>query len=136
MPLDLRRLTFIIPSHRLMTQLSPQKRKQRRLQLRDAQRRRRARLKDENKTFLQIILNQELLAALREQSDAHGKPMHIVAAELLRQALRAGRPGSPDVTPESTAADLRPAEEENGVGGTGQLGLSSQRNKPEDVTPV
>ncbi|HEY0791811.1 MAG TPA: hypothetical protein VGD78_12180 [Chthoniobacterales bacterium] len=129
MRLDLRQLTFIIESHRLMSQLSPQKRKQRRLQLRDAQRRRRARLKDENKTFLQIILNQELLAALREQSDARGKPMHTVAAELLRQALRADRAGSPETAKEAKSAKTRVATGENPDSDAGRRG-------PEDVTPV
>ena len=71
-----------------MTQVSSQKQKKRRQQLRDAQRRRRARLKDENKSFLQIILNEELLQLLRGYSARCGQPMHLAAAELLHASLR------------------------------------------------
>ena len=70
-----------------MAQLSPQKRKKRRVQLREAQRRRRARLKDESKSFLQIILSQEMLLALRRYSDLVGKPLHACAAELIERGL-------------------------------------------------
>jgi hypothetical protein len=70
-----------------MAQLSPQKRKKRRVQLREAQRRRRARLKDESKSFLQIILSQEMLLALRHYSDLVGKPLHACAAELIERGL-------------------------------------------------
>ena len=70
-----------------MAQLSPQKRKKRRVQLREAQRRRRARLKDESKSFLQIILSQEMLLALRRYSDLVGKPLHACAAELIEGGL-------------------------------------------------
>ncbi len=70
-----------------MAQLSPQKRKKRRVQLREAQRRRRARLKDESKSFLQIILSQEMLLALRRYSDLAGKPLHACAAELIERGL-------------------------------------------------
>jgi hypothetical protein len=73
-----------------MAQLSPQKRKKRRVQLREAQRRRRARLKEESKSFLQIILSQEMLKALRRYSDLVGKPLHTCAAELIERGL--GRP--------------------------------------------
>src|SRR5262245_38581384 len=66
-----------------MAQLSPQKRKKRRVQLREAQRRRRARLKEDSKSFLQIILSQETLMALRNYSEAVGKPLHTTAAELI-----------------------------------------------------
>jgi hypothetical protein len=71
-----------------MAQLSPQKRKKRRVQLREAQRRRRARLKEDAKSFLQIILSQETLVALRNHSEAVGKPLHTAAAELIDQGLR------------------------------------------------
>jgi hypothetical protein len=71
-----------------MAQLSSQKQKKRREQLRDAQRRRRARLKDEHKSFLQIILNEDLLHLLRNYSARCGQPMHIAAAELLHARLR------------------------------------------------
>jgi hypothetical protein len=71
-----------------MAQVSSQKLKKRREQLRDAQRRRRARLKEENKSFLQIILNEELLQLLRGYSARCGQPMHIAAAELLHTRLR------------------------------------------------
>jgi hypothetical protein len=70
-----------------MAQLSPQKRKKRRVQLREAQRRRRARLKEESKSFLQIILSQEMLRALRHYSDLVGKPLHTCAAELIERGL-------------------------------------------------
>lgn len=70
-----------------MAQLSPQKRKKRRVQLREAQRRRRARLKEESKSFLQIILSQEMLKALRHYSDLAGKPLHTCAAELIERGL-------------------------------------------------
>ena len=70
-----------------MAQLSPQKRKKRRVQLREAQRRRRARLKEESKSFLQIILSQEILSALRNYSDLVGKPLHSCAAELIEVGL-------------------------------------------------
>ena len=70
-----------------MAQLSPQKRKKRRNQLREAQRRRRARLKEESKSFLQIILSQEMLQALRHYSDLVGKPLHACAAELIERGL-------------------------------------------------
>jgi hypothetical protein len=71
-----------------MAQLSPQKRKKRRVQLREAQRRRRARLKEDSKSFLQIILSQETLSALRNYSEAVGKPLHTSAAELIDRGLR------------------------------------------------
>jgi hypothetical protein len=70
-----------------MAQLSPQKRKKRRVQLREAQRRRRARLKEESKSFLQIILSQEMLLALRHYSDLVDKPLHACAAELIERGL-------------------------------------------------
>jgi hypothetical protein len=71
-----------------MAQVSTQRQKKRRQQLRDAQRRRRARLKEENKSFLQIILNEELVQLLRNHSARCGQPMHIAAAELLHARLR------------------------------------------------
>jgi predicted HTH domain antitoxin len=70
-----------------MAQFSPQKRKKRRVQLREAQRRRRARLKEESKSFLQIILSQEMLLALRQYSELVGKPLHACAAELIERGL-------------------------------------------------
>src|SRR5260370_5886536 len=70
-----------------MAQLSPQKRKKRRIQLREAQRRRRARLKEESKCFLQIILDQEILLPLRNYSDLVGKPLHTCATELIETGL-------------------------------------------------
>jgi hypothetical protein len=78
-----------------MAQFSPQKRKKRRVQLREAQRRRRARLKEESKSFLQIILSQEMLLALRHYSDLVGKPLHACAAELIERGL--DRPEQPDI---------------------------------------
>jgi hypothetical protein len=70
-----------------MAQLSPQKRKKRRVQLREAQRRRRARLKEDSKSFLQIILDQPILSALRIYSDSVGKPLHTCATELIETGL-------------------------------------------------
>ena len=70
-----------------MAQLSPQKRKKRRVQLREAQRRRRAKLKEESKSFLQIILDREILLALRTYSDLVGKPLHACATELIETGL-------------------------------------------------
>ena len=70
-----------------MAQLSPQKRKKRRVQLREAQRRRRARLKEDSKSFLQIILDQTILSALRNYSDLVGKPLHTCATELIETGL-------------------------------------------------
>ena len=70
-----------------MAQLPPKKRKKRRVQLREAQRRRRARLKEESKSFLQIILSHQMLMALRQYSDSVGKPLHASAAELIERGL-------------------------------------------------
>ena len=70
-----------------MAQLSPQKRKKRRVQLREAQRRRRAKLKEESKSFLQIILDRKVLLALRTYSDLVGKPLHTCATELIETGL-------------------------------------------------
>jgi hypothetical protein len=70
-----------------MAQLPPKKRRKRRVQLREAQRRRRARLKEESKSFLQIILNRDMLVALRHYSDLVGKPLHACAAELIECGL-------------------------------------------------
>jgi hypothetical protein len=67
--------------------LSPQKCKKRRVQFREAQRRRRARLKEESKNYLQIILSQEMLLALRHYSDLVGKPLLACAAELIEGGL-------------------------------------------------
>jgi hypothetical protein len=84
-----------------MARVSSQKQKKRRQQLRDAQRRRRARLKDENKSFLQIILDEELLRLLRNYSAHCGQPLHVAAAEVLHARLRqlerqVAGPGQPE----------------------------------------
>jgi hypothetical protein len=70
-----------------MAQVPPRKRNKRRIQLREAQRRRRARLKEESKTFLQIILAHDMLLALRRYSGLVGKPLHACAAELIERGL-------------------------------------------------
>jgi hypothetical protein len=70
-----------------MAQLPPKKRRKRRVQLREAQRRRRARLKEESKSFLQIILSHDMLMALRRYSNSVGKPLHACAAELIERGL-------------------------------------------------
>ena len=87
--MDFRAIIFV---RRSMAQLSPQKRKKRRVQLREAQRRRRARLKEDSKSFLQIILSQETLSALRNYSETVGKPLHTSAAELIDRGLRQEQP--------------------------------------------
>jgi hypothetical protein len=92
-----------------MAQLSPQKRKKRRVQLREAQRRRRARLKEESKSFLQIILSQEMLLALRHYSDLVGKPLHACAAELIERGL--GHPHQLDSEQQGEQQDASPAED-------------------------
>ena len=81
-----------------MAQLPPQKRKKRRVQLREAQRRRRARLKEESKSFLQIILDQETLQSLRFYSTTTGKPLHICAADLIRGGLNSHTKSVPQPT--------------------------------------
>jgi hypothetical protein len=88
-----------------MAQLSPQKRKKRRVQLREAQRRRRARLKEDSKSFLQIILSQETLSALRNYSEAVGKPLHTAAAELIDQGLQREQNLKPTSSPELYSSD-------------------------------
>jgi hypothetical protein len=70
-----------------MIQQVAQKRKKRLLQLREAQRRRRTRLKDEHKAFLQIILTEDMQAALRKLSVSRDIPMHLCAAELIEEGL-------------------------------------------------
>jgi hypothetical protein len=70
-----------------MSQPAAHKRKKRLIQLREAQRRRRTRLKDERKTFLQIILTQEMQQALRRFSADRERPMHVCAANLIEEGL-------------------------------------------------
>ena len=96
-----------------MAQLSPQKRKKRRVQLREAQRRRRARLKEDSKSFLQIILTQETLMALRNYSEAVGKPLHTSAAELIDRGLKQ----TPQLEQSDPAmpAEETPVERSNGT---------------------
>jgi hypothetical protein len=84
-----------------MIQQVAQKRKKRLLQLREAQRRRRTRLKEEHKAFLQIILTEDMQAALRKLSASRDIPMHLCAAELIEEGL--GRHNrEPLVTPASS----------------------------------
>jgi hypothetical protein len=94
-----------------MATSSPQKRKRRRIQLRDAQRRRRARLKTEAKSFLQIILTQETLELLRKRSDAEGKPLHICATEILESGLSVRPDREPTTAPVMTEVAESPAPE-------------------------
>ena len=70
-----------------MSQPAAQKRKRRLIQLREAQRRRRNRLKEEKKTFLQIILTEEMQQSLRRFSADRAKPMHVCAADLIQEGL-------------------------------------------------
>jgi hypothetical protein len=70
-----------------INKLPPRKRKKRQTQLRDAQRRRRARLKEGQMTFLQLILDSETFDALRKYSETSGKPIRICATELLNKQL-------------------------------------------------
>src|ERR1700751_6338865 len=75
-----------------MIQKVAQKRRKRLLQLREAQRRRRTRLKEEHKAFLQIILTEDMQAALRKLSASRDIPMHLCAAELIEEGLVRHRP--------------------------------------------
>ena len=70
-----------------MSQPAAQKRKRRLIQLREAQRRRRNRLKEEKKTFLQIILTEEMQQSLRRFSVDRARPMHVCAADLIQEGL-------------------------------------------------
>jgi hypothetical protein len=70
-----------------MSQPAAQKRKKRLIQLREAQRRRRSRLKEEKKTFLQIILTEEMQQSLRRFSADRERPMHVCAADLIQEGL-------------------------------------------------
>src|SRR5580704_5195684 len=70
-----------------MSQPAAHKRKRRLIQLREAQRRRRNRLKEEKKTFLQIILTEEMQQALRRFSADRERPMHVCAASLIEEGL-------------------------------------------------
>jgi hypothetical protein len=70
-----------------MSQPAAQKRKRRLIQLREAQRRRRNRLKEEKKTFLQIILTEEMQQSLRRFSAGRDRPMHVCAADLIEEGL-------------------------------------------------
>ena len=70
-----------------MIQQVAQKRRKRLLQLREAQRRRRTRLKEEHTAFLQIILTEDMQAALRKLSASRDIPMHLCAAELIEEGL-------------------------------------------------
>jgi hypothetical protein len=70
-----------------MSQPAAQKRKRRLTQLREAQRRRRNRLKEEKKTFLQIILTEEMQQSLRRFSADRARPMHVCAADLIQEGL-------------------------------------------------
>jgi hypothetical protein len=79
-----------------MSQPAAQKRKRRLIQLREAQRRRRNRLKEEKKTFLQIILTEEMQQSLRRFSAERAKPMHVCAADLIQEGLaKFGFPEAP-----------------------------------------
>jgi hypothetical protein len=111
-----------------MAQLSPQKRKKRRVQLREAQRRRRARLKEESKSFLQIILSQEMLLALRHYSDLVGKPLHACAAELIEGGLDRLQ----DFETNQQREERPPAELEDSPRINGEVSADSQtRPSPE-----
>ena len=70
-----------------MSQPAAQKRKRRLIQLREAQRRRRNRLKEEKKTFLQIILTEEMQQSLRRFSAERDRPRHVCAADLIQEGL-------------------------------------------------
>jgi len=98
-----------------MAQLSPQKRKKRRVQLREAQRRRRARLKEDSKSFLQIILSQETLVALRNYSEAVGKPLHTAAAELIDRGLQREQKNHEEPHLANPHPSDPPAERSNGT---------------------
>src|SRR5260370_9704243 len=70
-----------------MIQEVGQKGKKGLLELSEAQGRRRTRLKEEHKAFLQIILTEDMQAALRKLSASRDIPMHLCAAELIEEGL-------------------------------------------------
>ena len=115
-----------------MAQLPPKKRKKRRVQLREAQRRRRARLKEESKSFLQIILSHDMLVALRQYSDAAGKPLHACATELIERGLdrmqKLEFSRQQQQQNESDPEQLGPANGEHRP--NGQSGLPEQNTEP------
>jgi len=107
-----------------MSQPAAQKRKRRLIQLREAQRRRRNRLKEEKKTFLQIILTEEMQQSLRRFSADRAKPMHVCAADLIQEGLaKSGIPEPPltsgsvehysQSTPVEPPKDSTPTESES-----------------------
>ena len=114
-----------------MAQLSPQKRKKRRVQLREAQRRRRARLKEDSKSFLQIILSQETLSALRNYSETVGKPLHTSAADLIDQGLRREQ----NVEQPYLAKPLSSEAPPKGPNGTLSEAFSSTESHEESTIP-
>jgi hypothetical protein len=83
-----------------MSQPAAQKRKRRLIQLREAQRRRRNRLKEEKKTFLQIILTEEMQRSLRRFSADRARPMHVCAADLIEEGLAKYLVSQPPLKPE------------------------------------
>jgi hypothetical protein len=83
-----------------MSQPAAQKRKRRLIQLREAQRRRRNRLKEEKKTFLQIILTEEMQQSLRRFSADRARPMHVCAADLIQEGLAKYLIPQPPLKPE------------------------------------
>lgn len=83
-----------------MSQPAAQKRKRRLIQLREAQRRRRNRLKEEKKTFLQIILTEEMQQSLRRFSADRERPMHVCAADLIQEGLTKYLVPRPPIAPE------------------------------------
>jgi hypothetical protein len=119
-----------------MAQLSPQKRKKRRVQLREAQRRRRARLKDESKSFLQIILSQEMLLALRRYSDLAGKPLHACAAELIEKGLdRSPQAMGQEQLEQLHGHSMEDLPSQNGEGSENSDPVSSQKREgPQELS--
>ncbi|MBV8586116.1 MAG: hypothetical protein JO331_12220 [Verrucomicrobia bacterium] len=82
-----------------MSQYLAQKRKRRLGQLREAQRRRRLRLKEERKAFLQVILTQDMQHTLRELSASRDLPVHVCAEKLIEEGLARYRSFSPSPEP-------------------------------------
>jgi hypothetical protein len=95
-----------------MSQPAAQQRKRRLIQLREAQRRRRNRLKEEKKTFLQIILTEEMQQSLRRFSADRARPMHVCAADLIQEGLAKYLVSQPPFEPEhySQSAPSGPPE--------------------------
>lgn len=118
-----------------MAQLPPKKRKKRRIQLREAQRRRRARLKEESRSFLQIILSQETLVALRHYSDSVAKPLHACAAELIERGLSCQRQQeSQQQREDAPVSEILPPNNGEGTQKSQPIGSPESSEDPDELS--